>query len=252
MASHPIEPLYKQQADTNRVTEREFARPPLKLSTTLPLAAPPAPLAIAKPSLDEAVERPALQSRGIRALMSRWLSKEFRIRLRKLAPWMVSGSILGLNLVLHAPTFVIGALIATLTVRIVKAIIRSNALCQRLWQWLLKKANLSEKQIPWMALGVGGGAWLSAAMPSSALFLQAAQDYVQQIFSVSGAVGVDTFVPLIFGVLRVIFIIYIGIALVRVINAFRNDEDWSTAARVPLIVVLCIVIGDALSTMIVQ
>lgn len=140
------------------------------------------------------------------------------------------------------------------TVRVLKAIIRSNPLCQRVWQYLLDKAGLKGKQIPWLTLGFGGGAWLAAALPSHALFFQAAEQYVQQIFQVQGAGGtnVTTFIPLIFGTLRIIFIIYIGIALVRVINAFRNDEDWTTAARISLIVVLCIVIGDALSSLIVQ
>lgn len=245
MTTNAPETSLKAEVATTNSPTLEFAPRPLNLSLNLPLEKPVAePLAM--------VDSPVQISSGVRGLVSGWFSTELRTRLRKLAPWLISGGVLGLNLVMHAPTFVMGALIATLTVKVMKAIIRSNALTQRLWKWLLKKANLSEKQIPWMAMGVGGGAWFSAAMPSSALFFQAAQDYVQQIFSVNGAIGVDIFIPLIFGVLRIIFIIYIGIALVRVINGFRNDEDWSTAARIPLIVVLCVVIGDALSTMIVQ
>ncbi len=97
---------------------------------------------------------------------------------------------------------------------------------------------------------------MSTALPSSAFFFQAAEQYVTQIFNgaagAGGGTAVTTLIPLLFGTLRVIFVIYIGIALVRVINAFRNDEDWATAARIPLITVLCIVIGDALSSLIVQ
>ena len=228
--------------------ETEFAEAPkrLDLSLSLPLAPEVTPLAIA-------VTQPQPQSNhrwSLRALFS----QEVRQRLRKMAPWLVSGSILGLDLIIHAPTFVLGGAIAALTVRILKAIIRSNPLCQRVWQSLLNKAGLKDQQIPWLSLAFGGGAWLSAALPSHALFFQAAEQYVQKIFQVQGAEGanVTTFLPLIFGTLRIIFIIYIGIALVRVINAFRNDEDWTTAARIPLIVVLCIVIGDALSSLIVQ
>ncbi len=103
-----------------------------------------------------------------------------------------------------------------------------------------------------MTAGVASGAWLSAAMPSSAAFFVQAEQYLRQILAASNTTGVDTLIPLIFGTLRVIFIIYIGVALIRVINSFRNDEDWVTAARIPLIVVLCVVIGDALSTLIVQ
>jgi hypothetical protein len=36
-------------------------------------------------------------------------------------------------------------------------------------------------------------------------------------------------VPLIFGVLRAIFVIYIAIAVIRVIVAARNDDDWVRA-----------------------
>ena len=218
-------------------------RPALKLSLSLPLAADAAPIVLAKPDS---------KSLGLRALLSRWLSKESLAHSRKLAPWLVSGGILGLNLVIHAPTFVMGALISSLTIRILKAIVYSNPICQKAWQWLLKKANLSEKQIPWMTAGFAGGAWLSAAMPSNAAFFVQAENYLRQILSVGQASGVNTLIPLLFGTLRVIFIIYIGIALVRVVNSFRNDEDWVTAVRIPLIVVLCVVIGDALSTLIVQ
>ncbi len=100
------------------------------------------------------------------------------------------------------------------------------------------------------------GAWISAATPSSAFFFQAAEQYVTQIFN--GAAGEPGRSRCHYADSTVIrysachFVIYIGIALVRVISAFRNDEDWSTAARIPLITVLCIVIGDALSSLIVQ
>ncbi len=177
---------------------------------------------------------------------------EVRDRIRRRLPWFIAGSILTLNLMLHVPTFVIGSLITGMTIRILKAIIHSNSICRTVWQWLLKKAHLSESQIPWMAAGFAGGAWLSLEMPASAAFFVQAEEYLKKILAVGQASGVNTLVPLLFGTLRVIFIIYIGIALVRVINSFRNDEDWVTAARIPLIVVLCIVIGDALSTLIVQ
>ncbi len=127
---------------------------------------------------------------------------------------------------IHAPTFVVGSIITGLTIRILKAIIHSNPICRKAWQWLLRKAHLSESQIPWMAAGFAGGAWLSIEMPASAAFFVQAENYLKKILSVGQASGVTTLVPLMFGTLRVIFIIYIGIALVRVINSFRNDEDW--------------------------
>lgn len=239
-----IETIYASDDLLQLGLEGESAtRPDLHLSLSLPLETGAAPIAL---------PQPMSQSTGVHTLLSRWFSKESRDRLRKLAPWLVSGSILGLNLVIHAPTFVVGALIAGLTIRILKAVIHSNPICEKAWQWLLKKANLSEKQIPWMTAGFAGGAWLSAAMPSNAAFFVQAENYLRQILAAGQASGVDALIPLLFGTLRVIFIIYIGVALIRVVNSFRNDEDWVTAARIPLIVVLCVVIGDALSTLIVQ
>ena len=214
----------------------------LELSLSLPIA--PENTSLLKTTA------PVTSGIGLRAMMSRFWSKEFRTQLRKLAPWLVSGAILGLNLVLHAPLFVLGATIAALTIRIVKGIIKFSPLCQKIWTTLLEKAGIPENKLPWLSTCFASGAWLSATAPSQALFFNAAEQYVQKIFAVNGVQGVDTFIPLIFGTLRVVFCIYIGIALVRVINSFRNDEDWSTAARVPLIVVLCIVIGDALTTLI--
>ena len=58
-------------------------------------------------------------------------------------------------------------------------------------------------------------------------------------------------VPLIFGVLRAIFVIYIAIAVIRVLVAARNDDDWSTLARTPLIIVMAIVIGDLMANLVI-
>lgn len=165
-------------------------------------------------------------------------------------PWVLSTGLLSAELVLHAPLFVVGAGMTGLTLTIVKAIIRRTPALQRLIKKALTRLGLTDARIPAMTAGVGAGAWLSVAMPSQALFFQAAEQYFTTVFG--GASAATTAIPLVFGILRVIFILYLAIALVRVINAFRNDEDWQTAARIPMMVVLCIVLGDVLSTMIVQ
>ncbi|MDX2099016.1 MAG: hypothetical protein SFW36_14665, partial [Leptolyngbyaceae cyanobacterium bins.59] len=190
----------------------------LELSLSLPLA----PDAAGRVEL-----APAPTSKiGLRAILSQFWTQEFRTQLRQIAPWLVSGVILGLNLVLHAPLFILGATIAALTLRIVKGILRSTPVCRKIWTMLLEKARIPESKLPWLSTCFASGAWLSMMAPSQALFFSAAEQYVQQIFAVNGVTGIDTFIPLIFGTLRVIFCIYIGIALIRVINAFRNDEEW--------------------------
>ncbi len=232
----------EKPAPTSEISVEEF-RQHLDLAQSFPISA-------SEPS-ELAISSPTTSTLGLRSLMSRFLAKEFRMRLRKLAPWLVSGVVLGLNLVLHAPLFVLGATIASLTIRIVKGILKSTPLCQRIWASLLKKSGIPEHRLPELTVCFASGAWLSAMAPTQALFFNNAEQYVTRIFNVQGVTnGVNTFLPLIFGTLRVLFCIYIGIALIRVINAFRNDEDWSIAARTPLVVILCVVLGDALTTLI--
>lgn len=85
--------------------------------------------------------------------------------------------------------------------------------------------------------------------PASAQFLQGAETYVTTLLG--GANVPTTLVPLIFGVLRAIFVIYIAIAIIRVVVAARNDDDWSTLARTPLIVIMAIVIGDLMANLVI-
>lgn len=196
---------------------------------------------------------PAQETSGFRARIARYFKQEFWAKARKLAPWMISGTILTINLLIHAPIAVVGAGLVAMSVQVLKSIIRSNPYCQKLWKALLAKAGMEEKDVPWVEVSaIGFGSWLAAASPSLA-FLETAETLVTNLFTQAGGAGgadVATLVPLLFGVIRVIFIIYVLVAIVRVVVAFRNDEDWSTAARIPLIVVLCVVLGDALSALI--
>ncbi len=57
-------------------------------------------------------------------------------------------------------------------------------------------------------------------------------------------------IPLIFNVLRAIFVIYIGINLVNVIQKMQQQEDWQTLARTPLIIVVAVMMGDVLAGMV--
>jgi hypothetical protein len=169
----------------------------------------------------------------------------------KIMPWILSGTVLAIDLVIHAPLFVLGAGIFSFTALLVKAIVRRVPALQRMLKALLIRLGVKDGVIPTMAVGVAGGAWLTASSPSNALFFQAAEQYFQTTFG-AGTSAASTAIPLVFGALRVIFVLYLAIALVRVINAFRQDEDWVTAARIPMMVVLCVVLGDVLSTLIVQ
>ncbi|MEM6255059.1 MAG: hypothetical protein AAF821_19255 [Cyanobacteria bacterium P01_D01_bin.156] len=85
--------------------------------------------------------------------------------------------------------------------------------------------------------------------PAQAQFLQNAETFITTLLAGSNVPA--TMVPLIFGVLRAIFVIYIAIAVIRVLVAARNDDDWTTLARTPLIIVMAIVIGDLMANLVI-
>jgi len=105
-----------------------------------------------------------------------------------------------------------------------------------------------------LLLGILIGASLSVAPdPVHAQFFQSTQVWMGNVFKPTGnaasAVNTDV-IALIFNVLRGLFVIYLGIALVRVIQAARNDDDWQQLARTPLIIVVAVTIGDVLASII--
>lgn len=55
---------------------------------------------------------------------------------------------------------------------------------------------------------------------------------------------------LFFTVLRVIMILYIITSIIKILNAAREDEDWKSLAKTPLIVVIALVIGDSLVSLV--
>jgi hypothetical protein len=89
---------------------------------------------------------------------------------------------------------------------------------------------------------------LATAQPEAAhaQFFKKAEEYVKSKLAAS-APGADKAVELIFIVLRGLFLIYLGIAIVRIVQASRNDQDWQDLARTPLIILIAVVLGDVLS-----
>ncbi len=82
-----------------------------------------------------------------------------------------------------------------------------------------------------------------ATAPASAQFLKNAETWMTGAFT-----GISTeAIKLVFNVLRGLFLVYLGISLVRIVNAARNDEDWQNLARTPLIIAVTIVLGDILA-----
>ncbi|MEO0842061.1 MAG: hypothetical protein AAF063_24560 [Cyanobacteria bacterium J06643_5] len=85
------------------------------------------------------------------------------------------------------------------------------------------------------------------AAPANAQFFRDAESWMGGAFE-----GIDeTVVELFFNVLRAMFLLYLGISMIRVIQAARQDEDWQNLARTPLIIVVAVVAADIITGMIV-
>ncbi|MDF5730189.1 MAG: hypothetical protein PUP92_19770 [Rhizonema sp. PD38] len=84
------------------------------------------------------------------------------------------------------------------------------------------------------------------ATPASAQFFQGAQTWMTGQFTAAGQA-----IPLVFNVLRGLFLLYLGISLVKVIQAARQDEDWQNLARTPMIILIAMTMGDVLANLIV-
>ena len=104
------------------------------------------------------------------------------------------------------------------------------------------------KYSPVLLLGIALGFLIGLLLiftvePAQAQFFNRTQTWM------TGAIpGVDTgLVALIFNVLRALFVIYLGIGLVKVIQSARNDDDWQQMARTPLILVVTVTMGDILA-----
>lgn len=92
--------------------------------------------------------------------------------------------------------------------------------------------------------------WLYSATPAEAAFFQKAEEFFKTNFA-QGVQGADTAVSLVFNVLRAIFLLYVAVALIGVLNAFQQDQDWQSAARTPLLVIVVAVIADVLTGVII-
>jgi hypothetical protein len=93
--------------------------------------------------------------------------------------------------------------------------------------------------------------WLDyLSTPAQAQFFGRAEKFFKTNLaqgSTTNTSGTETAVSLIFNVLRGIYLLYIAVSLIGVINAVRKDEDWQSIARTPLLVVLAVTIADVMT-----
>ncbi|MEO1299633.1 MAG: hypothetical protein AAFW75_28435 [Cyanobacteria bacterium J06636_16] len=88
----------------------------------------------------------------------------------------------------------------------------------------------------------------SLAEPAAAQFYIQTENWLKGILA--QAAGADVVIALAFNLLRGIFVIYLGIAIVKVVNAQREGDDWQTLAKTPLIIVLAVTSGDIIASFI--
>lgn len=120
----------------------------------------------------------------------------------------------------------------------------SNAVLSKLDRWQ-KKYNVNVLAILSAFVSVVFIIDLAAA-PANAQFFQGAETWMSGAFP-----GIDAaVVTLFFNVLRAIFLLYLGISIVKVIQAARQDEDWQNLARTPFIIVVAVVSADLITTLI--
>ncbi|EDX74071.1 hypothetical protein MC7420_4056 [Coleofasciculus chthonoplastes PCC 7420] len=143
--------------------------------------------------------------------------------------------------------------VTTSTFSVAAAAIGASAVSYLVWHKevssLLRWMHQINRRYRWQSvllLTVGGLFILQCmATPANAQFFQSAEDWLGSQFPDAGDV-----IPLVFNVLRGLFLLYVGIALVRIINAARQDEDWQGLARTPLIIVIAVTVADVVSVLI--
>lgn len=90
--------------------------------------------------------------------------------------------------------------------------------------------------------------WLDYfSLSADAQFFGKAETFFKNTLTQGSQGDASGAVSLIFNVLRGLYLLYIAVALIGVINAVRQDEDWQVVARTPLLVVIAVTIADVLT-----
>ncbi|MBE9215295.1 hypothetical protein IQ247_21970 [Plectonema cf. radiosum LEGE 06105] len=94
--------------------------------------------------------------------------------------------------------------------------------------------------------------WLDYfSTPAAAQFFGKAENFFKNTLTQGSQGGANDAVSLVFNVLRALYLLYIAMALIGVINAVRKDEDWQVVARTPLLVVIAVTIADVLTSFVI-
>ncbi len=87
-----------------------------------------------------------------------------------------------------------------------------------------------------------------ASAPASAQFFNNAQTWLIDNFpNATGNPQTQQTIETVFNIIRALFLLYIAISIVNIIQAVRRDEDWATPARTPFIMVVAVFAADVLT-----
>ncbi len=113
------------------------------------------------------------------------------------------------------------------------------------WRRSLLRWRLNPVMTTGVVIGVLGGvllgfSWVDAA---HAQFFKNAESFLTTNFT-----GLDAnIIKLVMNTIRALFIMYLIFALVQVVNAARQGEEWKDLAKTPFIILIIGVLGDALT-----
>ncbi len=162
-----------------------------------------------------------------------------RAILTESVPFLIACTVFLSAISLHSPMLVFCLLLGSLIAVIIQQIS---------WRFNLPKRQLIGLQIIAIAI-ILTAFWLDYfAAPAQAQFFGKAEDFFQNTLTQGSTdSGTRTAVSLVFNVLRALFLLYIAISLISVVNAVRKDEDWQSIIRTPLLVVVAVTIADVLT-----
>ncbi|MBH8550889.1 hypothetical protein I8751_00465 [Nostocaceae cyanobacterium CENA357] len=164
----------------------------------------------------------------------------WRFRLLESIPFLIACAVFLSVISLKSPILLFCLLFGSLTAIVINKIGQQLDLPKR---WLIPLQILAVVVI--LSLF-----WLDYfAAPAQAQFFKRAEDFFRNNLTQGATAnsGTQAAVSLIFNVLRGIYLLYIAISLIGVINAVRKDEDWQSIARVPLLVVIAVTVADVLT-----
>ena len=171
------------------------------------------------------------------------LVKNCRAILTESVPFLIACAVFLSVISLHSPMLLFCLLSGSLILVVTQQIS---------WRFNLSKRQTIGLQILAIALLLAVF-WLDYfAAPAQAQFFGKAEDFFKTTLTEgSNDSGTNTAVSLVFNVLRALFLLYIAISLISVVNAVRKDEDWQSIVRTPLLVVIAVIVADVLTSFII-